>query len=74
MIGFSGFIGYASNMQAELETIRHDLITTFDIGAPRMLLETDSLEAIHLIHHADVNTYMSGVSICNIKKLHYETN
>lgn len=48
-IGFSSNLGVRSNMFAELWAIRQGLTLAWDAGYPRVIVETDSLEAVRLV-------------------------
>ncbi|KAF7835723.1 Ribonuclease H [Senna tora] len=65
--GFSGFIGVATNMQAELSAIRQGLKMATDLGASFVEAETDALEALHLIKHADITMHTFGPLIADIR-------
>lgn len=47
VIAFSDFFGHASNVQVKF---RYGFITVFNIGAPMVIHEINSLEAISLIY------------------------
>lgn len=56
-------------MHAEFAAIRHGLSIVKEFSAPLVIMETDSLEMIHLISKGDGTTHALGVLIDDIRKL-----
>ncbi|CAJ2671539.1 unnamed protein product [Trifolium pratense] len=51
LLGFSGFIGIATSLQAELHAIYNGLCLAMDRGFNNVIIESDSTIAIGLVEH-----------------------
>lgn len=67
--GFYGSLGITTNMKAELYAICQGLITAWDLGYRNVLVETDSLEAVHLIEEANSEHDAYGSLLADIRFL-----
>ncbi|KAK7258539.1 hypothetical protein RIF29_24119 [Crotalaria pallida] len=64
--GFSGFIGFTTNLHAKLLAILHGLRLARNLQLQRVLCQTNSLEAIHLISSGNRKFHRYACFIYNI--------
>ncbi|KAF7807491.1 Transposon TX1 uncharacterized [Senna tora] len=69
ILGFSDQLGITSCTHVELAEIHQGLMCAEDVDGSGALLETDSLEAVHLINNCDCSTHHYGAIIQNIRDL-----
>lgn len=67
--GFYGHLGMGTNLFPELQAIKHGFLLAWQKGYSSVICESDSQEALNLIHSADVRMHCYGVVISDIKVL-----
>lgn len=69
IIGFSGFIGHTTNLHAELKGIQRGLQFLWEAGYRRVVCETDSMDAVHLIEGGNNIFHLYCCIIQDIKRI-----
>jgi ribonuclease HI len=67
MTGFSGFCGFGLNLLLELLAIKHGLDVAWDRGHRRIILQSDSQEAIRLVKEGNYKFHKLDVIIVDVK-------
>ncbi|KAJ8768128.1 hypothetical protein K2173_021068 [Erythroxylum novogranatense] len=86
LIGFSGYIGHASILVAELQALRHGLTLAWDRGYRRIVVESDSQDVVTLVltscPHShpmfllveDIRTLLARDWCCSLQHIFREAN